>query len=213
MPVLVPAVAEALRTAVCHPTHSPTQGARLLLSPCVFCTPCILQTGFPGSRPHACISSFTGLAPNRWACSRLLLFSPGLVFGRTSSSKGGAPRWPPHLSACLSQSVFPLAHSTPQIQVVIVVTVRPPTAQVPSTQKPPEGGTYMHPPLVDPAYRYACALLVGWFISFVRLSAPSNRDWSRRAPFLFLLVAPPSVGQPAAAPRRPLARASPPRYE
>ncbi|KAK8243071.1 hypothetical protein IWZ00DRAFT_512639 [Phyllosticta capitalensis] len=28
----------------------------------------------------------------------------------------------------------------------------------------------MHPSLVDPAYRYACALLVGWLVSFVRLS-------------------------------------------
>ncbi|KAK8188102.1 uncharacterized protein BKA78DRAFT_175171 [Phyllosticta capitalensis] len=177
MPVVVPAVAEALRTAVSHPTHSPTQGTRLLLSPCVFCTPCILQTGFPGSRPHACISSFTGFAPNRWACSRLLLFSPGLVFGRTSSSKGGAPRWPPHLPACLSQSVFPLAHSTPQIQVVIVVAVRPPPPKSHPHRNHPRGvPTCIHHWSILHIDMRAHFWLVGWFrlsvCPFVRALKP-----------------------------------------
>ncbi|KAK7567025.1 hypothetical protein IWX91DRAFT_207653 [Phyllosticta citricarpa] len=193
MPVWAPAVA-CMRTAV---SHSPTQGTRLDSCYPLAChsPPCASHLNLPGY-----IHSFTGRAPSRWACSRFLVCPPGLVFGRSPPE----PRAP----CCLSLHICFL---TPQSQVVIVLAVRPPTATSSPLRNHPKGG-YLHESTIGRSCMSLCARAVRPLVCFVGL-LPGPR---LTAAFHFFCFSSPLLLQHPLSPRslrRPLARASLPRYE
>ncbi|KAK8160163.1 hypothetical protein BC567DRAFT_27022 [Phyllosticta citribraziliensis] len=193
-----------MRTAV---SHSPTQGTRLLLSPCVPFTPLYFAPpNLPGSGKATPASTPSPVSPR--------VAGPAVGYSSVPLAwySVGQLRRRGHLAdcllACLSLSICFL---TPQDQVVIVLAVRPPTAKSSSLRNHPKGGTYMRPPLVDPACRYACVPFVRSSVSLVHSPA---RDWLRR-PVSFVSSLP-LLSQQSLSPRsvrRPLARAWSPRYE